>query len=95
MQTFRHPRSSTADRLRAQAEGCHYSTFSLYAPHELSASIAVFLARLPGPEVRWVDEHLMVVAAAIGSSQGERDGLPGPARQAVNDQAVQISVARR
>jgi SAM-dependent methyltransferase len=26
-QTFRHPRTSTAERLRAQAEGCHYSTF--------------------------------------------------------------------
>ncbi len=61
-QTFRHPRSSTAGRLRAQAEGRHYSTFSLYTPQELRASIAAFLARLPSPEVRWVDEHLLVVA---------------------------------
>ena len=68
-QTFRHPRSSTAERLRAQAEGRHYSTFSLYAPQELRASIAVFLARLPSPEVRWVDEHLLVVAGATHRNQ--------------------------
>jgi SAM-dependent methyltransferase len=61
MQTFRHPRSTTAARLRAQAEGRHYSTFSLYPPEELRASIAAFLARLPGPEVSWVDEHLLIV----------------------------------
>jgi SAM-dependent methyltransferase len=61
-QTFGHPRSSTAERLRAQAEGGHYSTFSLYTPQELRASTATFLARLPGPEVCWVDEHLLVVA---------------------------------
>src|SRR5207245_868279 len=36
-QTFRHPRSSTAERLRAQAEGRHYSTFSLYTPEEFRA----------------------------------------------------------
>jgi ubiquinone/menaquinone biosynthesis C-methylase UbiE len=64
-QTFKHPRSSTLERLRAQAEGCHYSTFSLYAPDELRASIATFLARLPSPEVSWIDEHLLVV---IGGS---------------------------
>src|SRR5215472_7079972 len=52
-QTFRLPRSSTADRLKAQAEGRHYSTFSLYTPEELRASIATFLARLPSPEVAW------------------------------------------
>jgi SAM-dependent methyltransferase len=60
-QAFRHPRSSTVERLRAQAEGCHYSTFSLYTTDELRASIATFLARLPSPEVSWVDEHLLVV----------------------------------
>jgi SAM-dependent methyltransferase len=62
-QAFQHPRLSTPERLRAQAEGRHYSTFSLYTPDELRASIATFLARLPGPEVSWVDEHLLVVAA--------------------------------
>jgi ubiquinone/menaquinone biosynthesis C-methylase UbiE len=70
-QTFRHRRSSTADRLRAQAEGRHYSTFSLYTPQELRASIAAFLARLPSPEVRWVDEHLLVVAGATHRHQAE------------------------
>ena len=72
-QTFRHPRASTADRLRAQAEGRHYSTFSLYTPLELRASIAAFLARLPSPEVRWVDEHLLVVAGATHRNQAESD----------------------
>jgi len=59
--TFRHPRSSTPERLVAQAQGRHYSTFSLYAPDELPSAIATFLARLPGPEVSWVDEHLLVI----------------------------------
>ena len=36
-QTFSHPRTSTAGRLQAQAEGRHYSTFSLYTPQELRA----------------------------------------------------------
>src|SRR6266702_1625394 len=63
-QTFGHPRSSTAERLGAQAQGRHYSTFSLYTPQELRVSTATFLARLPGPEVCWVDEHLLLVAAA-------------------------------
>src|SRR6476620_10403794 len=62
-QTFQRPRTSTAERLRAQAEGRHYSTFSLYTPQELRASITAFLARLPNPEVYWVDEHLLVVAS--------------------------------
>jgi hypothetical protein len=38
-ETFQHPRTSTAGRLRAQAEGRHYSTFSLYPPEELRAAI--------------------------------------------------------
>jgi SAM-dependent methyltransferase len=65
-QTFSHPRSSTPDRLRAQVEGRHYSTFSLYQPDELRQAITAFLARLPGPEVSWVDEHLLLVADATG-----------------------------
>jgi SAM-dependent methyltransferase len=63
-ETFRHSRSTTPQRLRAQVEGRHYSTFSLYEPDELRQAIAVFLARLPGPQVNWVDEHFLVVAAA-------------------------------
>ena len=95
-QTFRHPRSTTAERLRAQAEGRHYSTFSLYPPEELRASIAAFLARLPGPEVSWVDEHLLVVVenrrsqAEPARSHPRRAGLQGPpprARPASKPQA--------
>jgi SAM-dependent methyltransferase len=69
-QTFKHPRSSTVERLRAQAEGRHYSTFSLYTPDELRQSIATFLARLPSPAVSWVDEHLLVVARGSTAPSG-------------------------
>ena len=93
-QTFRHPRSSTAERLRAQAEGRHYSTFSLYTPQEFRASIATFLARLPGPEVCWVDEHLLVVIGASRRNQEEPDGPGSRANQAIKDQALQISDGR-
>jgi hypothetical protein len=94
-QTFKHPRSSTAERLQAQAEGRHYSTFSLYTPEELRASIATFLARLPGPEVCWVDEHLLVVVGG-GSrrNQVEPDGPGTLASKAIKDQALQISAGR-
>jgi SAM-dependent methyltransferase len=85
-QTFQHPRTSTAERLRAQAEGRHYSTFSLYPPEELRTAIATFMARLPGPEVSWIDEHLLVVAAR-NRHQAEPDGPASPANQAINDQA--------
>ena len=73
-QRFEHPRSSTAERLRAQAEGRHYSTFSLYTPAERSRSIATFMARLPRSEVSWVDEHLLVVIGGTRRSQVEPDG---------------------
>jgi len=95
-QTFRHPRSSTAERLRAQAEGRHYSTFSLYTPEEFRASIATFLARLPGPEASWVDEHLLVVAGGSRRHQAEPHGPANPANpaspasQAITDHALQI-----
>ncbi len=83
-QTFQHPRSSTAERLRAQAEGRHYSTFSLYPPAELRAAIATFLARLPGPEVSWVDEHLLVVGGAshrsLAGPGGQGSGPPAQRR---------------
>src|SRR6266516_2909593 len=79
-QTFHHPRTSTAERLRAQAEGRHYSTFSLYPPQELRAAIATFLTRLPGPEVSWVDEHLLVIAGG-SRNQAEPDGPARPANQ--------------
>jgi hypothetical protein len=90
-QTFHHPRTSTAERLRAQAEGRHYSTFSLYTPQELRASIATFLARLPTTEVCWVDEHLLVVAGG----EPPQPGRARRARQAIKDQAIQISATRQ
>ena len=93
-QTFSHPRSSTAERLQAQAEGRHYSTFSLYTPQELRASTAAFLARLPSPQVCWVDEHLLIVVGASHRNQAEPDGPGSRANQAVKDQAPQISARR-
>src|SRR5258708_571362 len=84
-QTFRHPRLSTAQRLRAQAEGHHYSTFSGYAPDELRASIAAFLARLPSPEVSWVDEHLLIVVGGRRRSQAEPDRSGSPASRAITN----------
>ena len=92
-QTFSHPRESTAERLQAQAEGRHYSTFSLYTPEELRASTAAFLARLPRPEVCWVDEHLLVVVGG-SRNQVEPDGPGSLASQAIKDQALQISAGR-
>jgi len=67
---------------RSACKGSHYSTFSLYASEELRASIATFLARLPSPEVCWVDQHLLVVAGASRRDQGEPDRLARRARQA-------------
>jgi SAM-dependent methyltransferase len=93
-QNFRHPRSSTAERLRAQAEGHHYSTFSFYAPGELRAAIATFLARLPSPEVSWTDEHLLIVVGASRRNQAEPDSPGSPASQAIKDQPMQISAGR-
>ena len=90
-QTFQHPRTSTADRLGAQAQGRHYSTFSFYTPQELRAATAAFLARLPGPEVSWVDEHLLVIAGGSRHRQAEPDGPAILASQPVKDQALQIS----
>ena len=39
-QSLSHARSSTPERLRAQVEGRHYSTFSLYEPDELGQARA-------------------------------------------------------
>ena len=91
-QTFCHPRTSTAERLRAQAEGRHYSTFSLYPPQELRAAIATFLASLPSREVSWIDEHLLVIADRR-RNQAQPDGPARPANQAITGQALQISAS--
>ena len=93
-QTFQHPRTSTAERLGAQAQGRHYSTFSFYTPQELRAATATFLARLPGPEVCWVDEHLLVIAGASRHDQAEPDSPASLANQAIKDQALQIRAGR-
>jgi hypothetical protein len=92
-QTFQHPRTSTAERLRAQAEGRHYSTFAFYTPQELRAAIAVFLARLPSPEVSWIDEHLLVIADRR-RNHAEPGGPASPANQAITGRALQISARR-
>jgi SAM-dependent methyltransferase len=93
-QTFQHPRTSTAERLAAQARGRHYSTFSFYTPQELRAAIAAFLTRLPGPEVSWVDEHLLVIIGGSHHNQAAPDGPASLANQAIKDQAPQISAGR-
>jgi hypothetical protein len=93
-QTLQHPRTSTAERLRAQAQGRHYSTFSFYTPQELNAAIATFLARLPSPEVSWVDEHLLVIAGGSRHNHAEPDGPASLANQAIKDQALQTSAGR-
>ena len=94
-QTLAHRRTSTPGRLRAQAEGHHYSTFSLYPTAELRAAITAFLARLPGPEVSWVDEHLLLVADRTSRrNQVHLGGPASPASPAINQQAPQIRAGR-
>jgi SAM-dependent methyltransferase len=93
-QTFKHPRSGTVERLRAQAEGRHYSTFSLYTPEELRVSIATFLARLPSRGVSWVDEHLLLVVGKSRRNEVGADGSSSLASRAVKDQDIQISAGR-
>ena len=60
----------------------------------LRAATATFLARLPGPEVCWIDEHLLVIAGASRHDQAEPDGPARPANQANQDQALQIRAGR-
>ena len=67
---------------------------SACTPRRAGASIAAFLARLPSPEVRWVDEHLLVVVGGSRRNQVEPDGPGTLANQANQDQALQISTGR-
>lgn len=93
-QTFKHPRSGTAARLNAQVEGRHYSTFSLYTPDDLRASTATFLARLPSPEVSWVDEHLLVVVGGTRHNGVAAGGLRSLASRVTKDRTIQIKAGR-
>ena len=61
-----------------------------YPPQELRAAIAIFLARLPSPEVSWIDEHLLVIADRR-RNHAEPDGPASPANQAITGGALQIS----
>ena len=94
-QTFKHPRSSTAERLRAQVLGHHYSTFSLYPPDELRTSTATFLASLPSPEVSWVDEHLLVVIGGSHRNEDAAEGFEQPGERAIKDQPSRSAPAAR
>jgi SAM-dependent methyltransferase len=85
-QSFSHARTSTPERLRAQVEGRHYSTFSLYQPEELREAITTFLARLPASEISWVDEHLLLVAAA-SPGRGRRTPRAHAGRRAGSSRA--------
>jgi hypothetical protein len=56
--------------------------------------MATFLARLPGPGVSWVDEHLLVIAGGSRHNQAEPDGPARPANQPIKDPVLQISAGR-
>ena len=65
VETFRFPRSASLERLLAQAESKHYSTFSLYEDGEFEAACTAFAEALgreyAGAEaVEWYDENVML-----------------------------------
>jgi hypothetical protein len=64
------------------------------SPATPSRTSATFLARLPIPEVSWVDEHLLVIAGGSLRNQAEPDGPASLANQTIKDQALQISAGR-
>src|ERR1700730_2622542 len=70
------------------------STFSLYTPEESRASIATFLARLPGPEASWVDEHLLVVVGGSRRDHAEPHGPASPASAALPHHALPVRAGR-
>src|SRR5260370_91547 len=55
--------------------------FRATRPRERTGPSATSLARLPRPEVSWVDERLLVVAGASRPGQAEPDGPASPASQ--------------
>jgi hypothetical protein len=64
------------------------------SPATPSRTSATFLARLPIPEVSWVDEHLLVIAGGSRRNQAEPDGPASLANQTIKVQALQISAGR-
>jgi hypothetical protein len=54
------------------------------SPATPSRTSATFLARLPIPEVSWVDEHLLVIAGGSRRNQAEPDGPASLANQTIN-----------
>ena len=47
------------------------------SPQRRGAAIAMFLARLPSPEVSWVDEHLLVIVGGSRNQVVSRPDEPG------------------
>ena len=62
---FRYPRVASLDRLLAQAQGKHYSTFCLYPPREFETALEGFEDNIrrdfgdPG-RVAWRDGNVML-----------------------------------
>jgi SAM-dependent methyltransferase len=65
LRVFSHHRTSTPEDLSTQVAFSHYSTFSLYEPAVLKASLEEFLQRVDSPVVRWADENLLVSVQRI------------------------------
>ncbi len=87
-QTFQQPRSSTAERLAGPGRGTPLlDVLPLPAAGAERVHRATSLAHLPGPEVSWVDEHLLVIAGASRPGQAEPDGPASPASQPIKDHA--------
>jgi ubiquinone/menaquinone biosynthesis C-methylase UbiE len=65
--SYHYQRSSTIERLVAQAQGRHYSTFSLYGPREFDRALQQFQVNLGKhfsnlQNIHWWDENLMLIA---------------------------------
>ena len=97
-QTFHHARTSTAGRLRAQAEARHYSTFSLYPPQELRRSHR-YLRGLPAQPRSVLDRrappgHRRQAPQPGTTRRPRQPGEPGHHRPGPPDQR-QVRRARR
>jgi SAM-dependent methyltransferase len=63
---FRFKRTASLTHLLSQAEGRHYSTFSLYSEDEFSEAVDIFRRQIENhfvnPErIAWYDENVMIV----------------------------------